>query len=104
MVDVSEKIENNSDSSELSHNVDKFGENLSGSYYYKNTNLIVWVEILLVYMYLFSDASNDCLGSICENVDMVEVKNKTSKFDDLLSVFKIDDVVGPKDDQTTFQS
>ena len=34
MVDVSEQIENRSDSSELSQHVDKFGENLSGTYCY----------------------------------------------------------------------
>ena len=35
MVAVSEQIENNSVSSELSQNVEIFGENVSGSYYYK---------------------------------------------------------------------
>ena len=32
MVDVSEHIKNRSDSSELLQNVDKFGENVTGSY------------------------------------------------------------------------
>ena len=35
MVDGSEQIENTTDNSELSQNVDKFGENLSGTYCYK---------------------------------------------------------------------
>ena len=35
MVDVSEQIENNSDTSELLQNVDKCCENESDSYYYK---------------------------------------------------------------------
>ena len=34
MVDLSETIENNSDSSEVVQNVDKLCENVSGSYYY----------------------------------------------------------------------
>ena len=33
MVDVSEQIEDKSDSSELSQNVDKLSENISGRYY-----------------------------------------------------------------------
>ena len=33
LVDASEQIENRSDSSELSQNVDKLGEHLSGTYY-----------------------------------------------------------------------
>ena len=36
MVDVSEQIENKSDSTELSQNVDNLGVNVSGNFYYKN--------------------------------------------------------------------
>ena len=35
MVNVPEKLENNSDYSELSQNVDNFCENVLGSYYFK---------------------------------------------------------------------
>ena len=35
MVDVSEQNEDESDSSDLSQNINKIGENVSGRYYYK---------------------------------------------------------------------
>ena len=41
MVDVSKQIENNSDNSELSQNLDKFDENIASRYYYKSINLTV---------------------------------------------------------------
>ena len=35
MEDASDQIENNSDISELSQNLEQFGENVSGKYYYR---------------------------------------------------------------------
>ena len=86
MIGVSKQIEYKSHSSELSQNVDKFGENVSGSYFYKSNILSDWVAKVIVYMFLFSDSANDYSDNMSEQVGMVEVKAEPNDSDELFSV------------------
>ena len=106
MVDVSEQFKNNSDSFKLPQNVDNFGKNVTGSYYYKINNLTVWIEIVLVYMFLFLDAANCYSDYMSEKVDMVEVKTEPTESDELFSVCKNTNMVDnhSRQDEVTSES
>ena len=88
MIGVSKQIECKSHSSELSQNVDKFGEHVSGSYFYKSNILSDWVAKVIVYMFLFSDSANDYSDNISQQVDMDEVKAESNESDEFFSVCK----------------
>ena len=72
----------------------------------KRNNIIILIEIVVVFIPVFSDVTNDYSDNMSEQVDMVEVKTEPNESDELFSVCKNTNMVenSLRNDSTTLKN